>query len=77
MAIDLKYGHVPIEGIPGGEPVFILRAQDKAAILTLFAYKENARRAGSPDELIQGVEKVEHAFMKWQADNQSKLKAAD
>lgn len=50
MAKDNKYGNVQIEGIPDDEPVFVLRAQDKFALPTLFRYKNLVRGIEDEDQ---------------------------
>ena len=60
MGYDLKYGKVTLENkqIPDDEPVFVLRAQDKLAVVALVAYLEAAHvqsnmNAGALDSLFQ------------------------
>lgn len=77
MAIDKKYGNISVPGIPDDEPIFILRAQDKAAPQTINQYAENAIRNGSDSQHAAGARIVSGDFRKWQEDNPDKVKAAD
>lgn len=77
MAQDSKYGKIDIEGIPDDEPIFILRAQDKAAPQTINQYAENAIRAGSPTEHAAAARRVSSTMREWQQENEEKVKAGD
>ena len=74
MAHDLKYGKVDIAGIPDDEPVFIIRAKDRAAAPAIREYAWIAEEAGASEEFKDSI--VEHVipvFTRWQADNQTKV----
>ena len=63
MASSGKYGQLEIPGIPDGEPVFILRAQDRLAEKTVQIYQILAESHGSP--LSGGLDKVVETFRRW------------
>jgi hypothetical protein len=65
MAIDLKYGHVTIPGIPDDEPVFILRAQDKFAEETVRYYGSAAAGHGQPMKWAKRVDAARDAIAAW------------
>lgn len=48
MAVSGKYGQVNIPKIGLGEPVLILRAQDKLAVAALEMYRALLQSHGSP-----------------------------
>lgn len=83
MALDRKYGVIPIPGIPMDEPVFVIRAQDKAATDTIQDYGQNAMDEGATMEFIQGViathrpDSVWGTFVRWQEENEDKVKVPD
>jgi hypothetical protein len=63
MAISTKYGKVDIPKIGSDEPVFILRAQDKLAEVTIGIYQLLAASQGS--KLTDSLEKEIETFRKW------------
>lgn len=63
MAVSSKYGKVNIPKIGVGEPVFILRAQDKLAVAAIEMYQALARSHGSP--LTANIKKEINRFEKW------------
>ncbi len=63
MAVSSKYGKVDIPKIGVGEPVFILRAQDKLAVAAIEMYQALARSHGSP--LTPNIKKEINRFEKW------------
>jgi hypothetical protein len=63
--------------IPEDEPIFILRAQDKAALPTLIDYEDEADHKGASDEFYNSLEPIYEDFRKWQADNPDKVKVPD
>jgi hypothetical protein len=65
MAQDLKYGSIDIPGIPEDEPVFVLRAQDKAAMGTLFAYSQVCAAAGAGPDHQAGIRAAHQVFLDW------------
>ena len=66
MAKGTKYGRVTTEKgrIPEGEPVFILRAQDKLAAEAVGFYADLRRRVGD-EKGSRDVLKVAKAFRAW------------
>lgn len=73
MAKDLKFGIVNIRGIPEDEPVFILRAQDRASLQTLVMYEQACLALAAPREHIQGVRGMRQLFAEFQRVNGSKV----
>lgn len=63
MALSGKYGKLNIPGIADGEPVFILRAQDRLAGKAVRMYQLLAESHGSP--LAAELDKVVDSFRKW------------
>ncbi|RPH29756.1 hypothetical protein EHM92_09585 [bacterium] len=63
MALSGKYGKLDIPKIADGEPVFILRAQDKLAEKAVRMYQLLAESHGSP--LSAELDRVVDAFQKW------------
>lgn len=77
MAIDLKYGQIDIPRIGEDEPVFILRAQDKAALAGIHGYIGEAATVGATMEFQQGVVAALNFMNRWQQDNLDKVKTPD
>lgn len=77
MTVDTKYGRIAIDGIPEDEPVFVLRAKDKASVETIKDYRLNARAEGSTDSFCHSVDQVVRDFERWQRTNPAKVRAAD
>jgi hypothetical protein len=67
MAIDLKYGHIPVAGVGDDEPVFVVRAQDVLSPRLLRIYRELCAVAGSPPRHLDGIGESVTAFESWQA----------
>jgi hypothetical protein len=63
MALSGKYGKLEIPKIADGEPVFILRAQDRLAEKAVRMYQILAESHGSP--LAAELDRVADAFRKW------------
>ncbi|MBI4764706.1 MAG: hypothetical protein HY787_08885 [Deltaproteobacteria bacterium] len=63
MAVSGKYGQVNIPKVGVGEPIFILRAQDKLAVAVLEMYQALVRSHGSP--LTNTVQKEIERFERW------------
>jgi hypothetical protein len=72
---DQKFGRV--EGVPEGEPCFILRAKDRCAVDAILAYADLCRLAGSPPEHVAEVGRQAQRFERWQAENLERLKIPD
>jgi hypothetical protein len=58
-----------------GEPVFIIRAQDKAAVDAVKAYVRISHEGGGRN-IIRSSEMVDRIHQ-WQLDNPNKVKVAD
>jgi hypothetical protein len=63
MAVSTKYGKVDITKIGADEPVFILRAQDKLAEVTIDIYRLLVASHGL--KLADSLDKEIEAFRKW------------
>lgn len=63
------------ESLLDGEPVFIIRAQDKAAIAALSAYLEATKTEGGSN--TSRTWDARQKFIDWQRDNPKRVKAAD
>lgn len=68
-------------GVPSDEPIFILRAQDKFSVPTIYRYKDIAHN-GTPigDESEKWVAELElfiTDFVIWQRNNRDKVKVPD
>jgi hypothetical protein len=69
-----KYGEVPFENIPDDEPVFVIRAKDRAALETLYAYVEYVEDVGAEKEFIDHItEQVVPDFRAWQQSHDTKV----
>jgi hypothetical protein len=75
MAQENKYGKITTErgSIPEDEPVFLLRAQDVAALPTLGDYLENCRAAGASQAHMDGISSAIHRFHDWQESHTAKV----
>ena len=65
------------EPIPDDEPVFILRGKDAAAVATLMFYLSEAKKAGSPVEHLQAVQKRIDQFQGFAGKNPERVKSPD
>lgn len=74
--LDSKYGHHPFVGKPG-EPLFIIRGQDAAAVPVLREYERAVREVGASEEFLTEVKKSRMKFEDWQKANQDKVKVPD
>jgi len=82
MAQDRKYGKITVEKephtpLPDDEPVFLIRAQDLASVSTIQFYREQAQKAGAPEEFLDSLGEVQNDFMKWQRENVNRVKTPD
>lgn len=59
--------------IPEDEPVFLLRAQDKNAPITLEFWVREARLSGVPEDVCAEVDKHIQLMYSWQMDNGYKI----
>jgi hypothetical protein len=64
MGVSGKYGQINIPKVGLGEPVFIIRAQDKLAVAGLEMYRALARSHGSP--LAAKIQKEIDRFERWE-----------
>ncbi len=82
---DVKYGHLHDEdGDPIGgeehdadEPAFVLRAQDKAAPMTVRIYAQHAASHGANEQFVQSVHDAANAMEAWQEANPDKVGTPD
>lgn len=74
MGHDLKYGRISTEkgDIPDDEPVYLLRAQDSAAVAAILAHKLDAQEKGSPLAFLVGVDEAVRSFESWQRGHETK-----
>lgn len=79
MAEDRKFGRVETSriGLGEDEPVFIIRAKDKASIPALLGYAEAAYHAGASAEFVQDVIASVRRFEAWQEKNGDIVKTPD
>lgn len=70
-----KYGRVTTERkeIPESEPVFLLRAQDRLAPLTIAQYRQLCAEHGASRAHLDEIEDLMHQFEDWQARNPTKM----
>jgi hypothetical protein len=68
MAYESKYGRITTErgSLGEDEPAFLIRAQDRLACPAVSAYHELCKRAGSPQEHLDGIERAYTAIADWQ-----------
>jgi hypothetical protein len=64
MAVSGKYGQVNIPKVGLGEPIFILRAQDKLAVAAMEIYRVLVQSHGSL--LANKVQKEIDRFERWE-----------
>jgi hypothetical protein len=82
MAIDLKYGRVSVENVPGNpfgedEPVIVFRARDKNILDLLDKYEMLCKEGGSPDEHLTAIRVVRANMERWQRENPDLVKTPD
>lgn len=77
MALDEKYGEIEIKGIPKTEPVFVIRAKDKAAVHAIRGYAAYAGGVGAEEEFLESVLAQADVFAEWQDKNVAKVKPPD
>ena len=73
--MDAKYPHVSIGD--GTEPIFLIRAQDCAALPTLERYLVTCVASGSPSSHLTEVEEQIRRFEAWQAEHPDRVKVPD
>ena len=64
-------------GIPEDEPIFILRAQDRAAPNAVDEYGHMAERIGASEKFCVGVDRCAAEFDAWQVANPQRVKVPD
>lgn len=74
-----KYGHIQTERgkFHDGEPVFILRAADAAALETLGAYLGMCAFLGCSADHLGGIQDIINQFELWQHTNPELVKLPD
>lgn len=79
MADDMKYGEITtsLKQIPHGEPVFILRARDMAAVPMLESYGRKCARLGAGPAHLESLRLVIARFREWQSANPTLVKVPD
>lgn len=83
MGYDMKYGEVTVENEPGNrlngedEPVFLIRARDRASVATLIDYRNNASQEGAVSEMLEAVDTTIEQFEQWQTENHESVKIPD
>lgn len=59
------------------EPVFVLRAKDRASVVALEAYYLMVSEAGCNAEFAEEVRQIANNFHLWQAQNRDKTRIPD
>jgi hypothetical protein len=89
VSYDLKYGKISAErgdvthgegGVPlneSDEPVFLIRAQDAAAVPAIRCYLECEGDVGAAQETLQAVETAADEVAGWQGRNADRVKVPD
>jgi hypothetical protein len=73
MAQAGKYGELGIEHVPDGEPVFVIRAQDKAALAALMCYAQVAESIGAKTDFVDRIwDQIIPDFRTWQRHHDTK-----
>lgn len=63
--------------LPPAEPLFVLRAQDKAATDTIDHYWTLCEREGSPEAHLDAISLAYSEFTQFSTDNPDRMKVAD
>lgn len=66
-----------LAAIPEDEPIFVLRAQDKAASRAIRAWIDAAASLGADKDKVAGVRCTLFAFVEWQTANPTRVKVPD
>lgn len=72
---DNKFGR--IDGVPEGEPCFVLRAKDKATRQTLTRYWQVCRLLGSSQEHLDAIDAQRRRIDAWQREHPDRMKVPD
>jgi hypothetical protein len=62
---------------PADEPLFLLRGQDLAAVITVWTYAAEATRLGCTPDFVTDVMKASNDMGDWQKANQHRLGKPD
>lgn len=73
MVYDKQAALAMIARMPDDEPVFVLRAQDAAAVHAIEAWVEEASALGASEEKTVGGEEHRDAFLVWQETHATKV----
>lgn len=68
---------VLIRARENNEPVFVLRAKDKAAVKAIQAYQAECRRLECDNSHIEDVQSILEEFALWRANNMEQVKKPD
>lgn len=60
-----------------GEPVFILRGKDLAAVEAIQAYRDECRLIGAGPDHLKAIEEIITAFAEYRIDNPDDMKVPD
>lgn len=71
MAVSTKYGKLDIGNLGDDEPVFILRARDDIALLTILDYRSRAA-SEEFESVVASVDEEIAAFNAWREENGTK-----
>ena len=63
--------------LPPDEPLVLFRGHDKVLPEMLEAYKGLCRKAGSPIQHLDSIDKLNQEIKLWQSANPDKIKVAD
>lgn len=63
--------------IPGDEPIFIIRAQDKCAVRALLAYQSIAAELDASIGFLDHLHTCIEEFEEWQDKNRNRTKVPD
>lgn len=65
-------------GVPADEPIFVIRAQDAAAIGALQGYSDEAKRIGATNTFLKGVQDdIYIPFVDFLRKNADRVKVPD
>ena len=60
-----------------GEPVFILRGKDLAAVRAVQVYRDECHRIGAGAEHVEAIERIVAAFIEYRMDHPDDMKIPD
>lgn len=64
-------------GVPHDEPIFVIRAQDKAACATLIDYADNSERVGASKQFVDAIDGIADDFEKFAIEHPDRQKVPD